>query len=580
MTGRIPQTFIDELMARIDIVEIIDSRVPLKQVGRNHVARCPFHQEKTPSFNVNRDKQLYYCFGCGAGGTAIHFLMEYDRLGFVEAVEDLARLAGLEVPHSGRSGGSDADAPRLNALYDLQAQVAEFYSRKLFDSDSGRDAVRYLKQRGIDGETARHFLLGFAPAGWGVLQERFSARVLKDAGLVIHKDDGKAYDRFRNRIMFPIRDRRGRVVGFGGRVLDDSLPKYLNSPETPVFEKSKQLYGLYELLQEQPHPERILVVEGYIDVIALAQSGIRNAVATLGTAMSRNHLDILFRCTRELIFCFDGDNAGRQAAWRAVDVALPTLQDGRTLRIMLLPNGHDPDSLIRQEGRPGFERAVTESILLSDYFFDYLSTGLKMDEIEGCAALVAKARPLIGQLPAGAFRELMEARLRELARLESVESNNFEARRRKRPDKAPIRERKLSPIRIAISMVMQHPSLARLIDTTDPRLQESSSLGIKLLLQVIDTIRRQPYITTSGLLERFRGASDEKLIRNLAQSELITPDDGIEAEFAGAVSRILQQENEKRLVNLLEKADNKTLTATERDELRSLLPAGGGSATE
>ncbi len=580
MPGRIPQTFIDELMARIDIVEVIDSKVPLKQTGRNHVARCPFHHEKTPSFTVNREKQMYYCFGCGAGGTAINFLMEYDHLGFVEAVEDLAGFAGLTVPQSDRPGSSATDALKQDALYDLQAQVAEFYSRKLFDSDNGRDGVQYLKRRGVNGETARQFLIGFAPPGWGVLRERYTAQVLNDTGLLV-QNNGKSYDRFRNRIIFPIRDRRGRVVGFGGRVLDDSLPKYLNSPETPVFEKSKQLYGLYELLLEQPHPERILVVEGYMDVIALAQNGIRNAVATLGTAVSRNHLDILFRFTRELIFCFDGDKAGRQAAWRAVEIALPTLKEGRTLRLMLLPDGHDPDSLIRQDGHTGFERAMTQSVLLSDYFFDYLRRGLKMSELEGCATLVAKARPLIGQLPSGVFRELMEARLRELARLESVEISNFQnAGRRNRPDKALVHARKSSPIRAAIAMVMQHTSLARLIDTTDPRLQETSSVGIKLLLHVIEIIRRQPQITLSGLLERYRGAPDEIFIRKLAETDLIIPDDGIEAEFVGAVSRILQQEDEKRIVNLLEKAGNQVLTAEESDELRSLLPAWGGSVNE
>ncbi|MCI0654339.1 MAG: DNA primase [Methylococcaceae bacterium] len=565
-------------MARVDIVDVIDSRVPLKQSGRNHIARCPFHQEKTPSFTVNREKQLYHCFGCGAGGTAIGFLMDYAHLDFVEAVEDLAGLVGLEVPRSDPEGRTSAESQKLDVLYDLQKQVAEFYAHKLFDLDSGREAVRYLRRRGVDGGTARKFLLGFAPPGWDVLRERFSVEALNETGLTVRKENGQPYDRFRNRIIFPIRDRRGRVVGFGGRVLDDSLPKYLNSPETVLFEKSKQLYGLYELLSSKPHPHRILVVEGYMDVIALAQHGIRNAVATLGTAVSRSHLDLLFRYARELVFCFDGDQAGKQAAWRAVEIALPALTEGRTLRIMLLPEADDPDSLVRRDGREGFERSVAEATLLSDYFFNYLSTGLNLGELEGCANLVAKARPLIGRLPSGVFREMMEVRLRELARLENVEINDLgRSVDRKRFNRAAVRGRKKSsPIRLALTLIMQHPPLVGLIDSADRRLQEASSAGIRLLLEVADMIKQQPRITPGGLLERFRGTPEEISIRKLAETELIVPVEGIEAEFRGALSRILEQENEKRIEHLLEKAESASLSGQEREELRLLLPSWGG----
>ncbi len=581
MLGRIPQTFIDDLMTRVDIVDLIDSKVPLKRSGRNHVAPCPFHQEKTPSFTVNREKQLYHCFGCGAGGTAIGFLMDYDHLNFVEAVEDLARYAGLEAPRSDTDGPWSTDALKLDVLYDLQKQVAEFYSAKLFDQQVGREAVMYLKRRGVKGRIARQFLLGFAPPGWYGLRERFTGQALNDTGLLVPKEHGQPYDRFRNRIIFPIRDRRGRVVGFGGRVLDDSLPKYLNSPETPIFQKSKQLYGLFELLSVQPHPDRILVVEGYLDVIMLAQNGVWNAVATLGTALSRNHLDILFRLSRELIFCFDGDQAGQQAAWRAVEIALPALREGRTIRIMLLPEGHDPDSLIRRNGQEDFERAIAESSLLSDYFFDYLSAGLKLTELEGCANLVAKARPLIGQLPSGVFRDMMEARLRELARLEYVEfEDSGKSVARKRPTGNSVRERKKSsPIRFAIALLIQHPALAGLVDATDSRLQDMSCAGMKLLLKTAKLIKETPGISPAGLLERFRGTPDEVSLRKLAETELIVPQDGIEAEFSGALSRILEQESGKRISYLTEKTDNVSLTNLtneEREELRRLLAARGG----
>ncbi|MGR9105358.1 MAG: DNA primase [Gammaproteobacteria bacterium] len=577
MSGRIPQTFIDELMARVDIVDLIDSKVPLKQSGRNHVARCPFHQEKTPSFMVNREKQLYHCFGCGAGGSAIGFLMDYNHLDFVEAVEDLARFVGLEVPRTDAITDPNHTAAHLDALADLHKQVANFYADKLFDRGSGRAAVRYLTERGIIGQVARKFLLGFAPPGWTALRDRFTPEALEATGLLVPKENGETYDRFRNRIMFPIRDRRGRVVGFGGRVLDDSVPKYLNSPETVLFQKSKQLYGLYELLSDQSRAERILLVEGYMDVIALVQNGIPNVVATLGTAVSQNHLDLLFRFTREVVLCFDGDQAGRQAAWRAVEIALAVLKEGRTLKILLLPEGQDPDSMVRRDGRDAFEKAIAESTPLSDYFFETLRIGHNLAQLEDRAGLAAKAKPLIERLPEGVFRDMMKERLRELVKLENVEFNDSGSSvKRKGSSGKPESERKqFSPTRIAISLILQHPSLDRLIDSSDSRWQPASSRGIKLLLEIVEIIKQHPGITTGGLLERFRGRPEEASMRKLAGSELLVPPDGVEAELTGALARILEQQSEKRIIDLLEKADNMSLQ--EREELRLLLPSRGGA---
>lgn len=577
MSARIPQTFIDDLMARIDIVDLIDSRVPLKKSGRNHVARCPFHSEKTPSFTVNREKQLFHCFGCGASGTAISFLMDYDHLGFIEAVEDLAQSAGVEMPRREASQHSSGNTAKLDALYELQKRIATFFSKQLSDRTKGQDAVRYLKSRGVDGKIARDFLIGYSLPGWNVLSEHFSSQILQEAGLLIQKDNGKSYDRFRNRIMFPIRDKRGRVVGFGGRVLDDSLPKYLNSPETTVFQKGNQLYGLYELLAKNSRPERILVVEGYMDVVALAQNGVSNSVATLGTAVSRSHLEMLFRVTREVIFCFDGDEAGKRAAWKAVEMALPLLAEGKTLRIMLLPLEHDPDSFIRQLGYEAFVQAMTESALLSDYFFEYLGAGLQLANLEDCANLVAKARPLISQLRPGVFRDMMEAKLRELARVDSVEFNRFDnsAGNIKLGKSSHRRRKSLSPIRVAISLIMHQPSLVQLVDTADPSLTEAASPGIQLFLKIADLLNQQPHIKLSAILERFRGSPEEVTVRKLAEVELIVPKDGIEAEFRDALSRILEQENEKRTTQLLTKAGRESLTVEERNELRSLLPSTG-----
>jgi len=345
VSGRIPREFIDDLLVRVDIVDLIDSHVPLKKTGNNFVARCPFHAEKTPSFSVNRKKQFFHCFGCGASGNAISFLMDFSHLDFVEAVEDLAGFVGIEVPRESieyQSAGPKKED--LSSLYMLMEQVAAFYVEQLRSSDEGKIAVEYLKNRGVSGDCAGDFMLGYAPNEWKTLAPRFNPKLLLEAGLLVEKDGGQPpYDRFRGRLMFPIRDKRARIIGFGGRVLDDSLPKYLNSPETPLFHKGKEVYGLYELLEKNSKPQRILIVEGYMDVIALAQFGIHYAVAALGTSASQAHMDLLFRFSSELVFCFDGDKAGREAAWRAMEAAFSSLKDGRQIRIMLLPQNHDPD---------------------------------------------------------------------------------------------------------------------------------------------------------------------------------------------------------------------------------------------
>ena len=404
MSGRIPRQFIDDLLLRVDIVDLVDSRVPLKKSGSNFVARCPFHNEKTPSFSVNRNRQTYHCFGCGVGGNAISFLMDYAHLGFVEAVEDLAAFIGVDVPRELAVGNPSVIPVTSDVapIYKILEAVAGFYEEQL-RGDAGQKAVMYLKNRGVNGAMAKTYGLGYAPAHWNALLGRFDRQGLLDAGLVVLKEDGKVYDRFRDRLMFPIRDRRHRVIGFGGRVLDDSLPKYLNSPETAVFLKGKEVYGLSELLDCNAKPERIVVVEGYMDVIALAQYGVRNVVAALGTATSKAHMEMLFRFTPELVFCFDGDRAGQQAAWKAVEAALPCLRDGRQIKIMLLPQGHDPDSLVREEGCDGFMLRMQQSQSLSDYFFEYIGKDVELEVAEGRAKLLALAKPHLEKIPAGFF---------------------------------------------------------------------------------------------------------------------------------------------------------------------------------
>ncbi|MBT3506602.1 MAG: DNA primase, partial [Methylococcales bacterium] len=456
MAGLIPSVFIDDLLTRVDVVDLIDSYLPLKKTGSNYVARCPFHTEKTPSFSVSRRKQFYHCFGCGASGNAIGFLMDYSHLNFVEAVEDLASFVGIDVPREESVTTPLIGKQDLASLYAVQQQVAKFYAQQLRDSNNDGLAVQYFKDRGVSGEVARDFLLGYAPDQWHLLADQFDTGLLKKAGLLIAKEDGRSYDRFRGRIMFPIRDRRGRVVAFGARVLGDALPKYLNSPETPVFHKSNEVYGLYELLEKKGRPAQILLVEGYMDVIALAQFGLRNAVATLGTAPTRAHFDLLFRFTAEIILCFDGDEAGLKAAWRAIEAGLPCLKDGRHIRVMLLPEKEDPDSLIRREGVDAFLARLAAASPLSDYFFSRLSGALDLQTLEGRAALMVKAKAYLKTLPSGYFREMMVGRLNEQVEHVSLDLESEGTRRR-----SDISKEKVTPARTANALLLQNPELAQ-----------------------------------------------------------------------------------------------------------------------
>lgn len=410
--SRIPQTFIDDLLNRLDIVEVVDPRVKLKKAGKNYSACCPFHDEKTPSFTVSPDKQFYYCFGCGASGNAIGFVMEYDRSSFVDAVENLAKLAGLQVPRE-ESRTNYVQESRQKNLYAILDKASTFYQTQLKSHPQKQRPVRYLQNRGLSGAIARDFGVGYAPPGWDNLlkalgQTEADQEYLTESGMLIERDeDHRRYDRFRERIMFPILDNRGRVIGFGGRVLDDSKPKYLNSPETPVFQKGRELYGLYQARQANRSLERILIVEGYMDVIALAQYDIRNAVATLGTACGEEHLRLAFKHTQEIVFCFDGDNAGRTAAKRALMAALTSMEDGRQIRFLFLAEGQDPDTLVRQIGAERFLAQIKNGVPLEDFVFEVAAEGIDINSMDGRARFSKIAAPMLNLLPSGIYRELM-----------------------------------------------------------------------------------------------------------------------------------------------------------------------------
>lgn len=552
MAGKIPREFIDDLLVRVDIVDLIDSLVPLKKAGNSYKARCPFHTENSPSFSVNRNKQFYHCFGCGAGGNAISFLMEFSHLDFVEAIEDLAGFVGVDVPREAvEYQGNKQD---YHALYSILEQVAIFYVNQLREPSVGAIAIDYLKARGLGGDVAKEFSLGYASDDWSALSSQFDQKLLIDAGMVVSKENGRVYDRFRGRLMFPIRDKRKRIVGFGGRVLDDSLPKYLNSPETAVFSKGNELYGLYELLEKDARPERIIIVEGYMDVLALAQAGIAYSVAALGTATSKTHLDLLFRFSSELVFCFDGDSAGRKAAWRATEASFPCLKDGRMIKIMLLPEGLDPDSLVQEQGVNEFKLRVQQSASLSDYFFETLCQNQDLTTLEAKSLLAAKAKPHIEKIPAGFFREMMLSELGSRLSESSLDILKIPATLEPKSEKTNVSGLIITPERAVLALLLQNPAWIEVIEELSPDWEQLNFSSKEWLLDLVQTIDENHCENTGRLLEIYRGDEKrEKMLVMLANLEVI-PGENIEfdgrAEFRGALLRVLEQGKKQHLDDL------------------------------
>jgi DNA primase len=548
MAGRIPPQFIDDLLNRIDIVELVARRLPLKKAGKDYQARCPFHDEKTPSFTVSADKQFYHCFGCGAHGSAIGFLMEYDNLDFLTAVEELADQVGLEVPRE----AAFQPGPDLSLLYACLDQAASFYQRQLREHPQAGQAIEYLKGRGLSGEIANSFRIGFAPPGWDNLLRHFgqsptATQQLRDAGL-ISEGEGKRYDRFRHRIIFPIRDPRGRVIGFGGRVLrQEDNPKYLNSPETPVFHKGRELYGLYEAKQSLRKFDRLLVVEGYMDVVALAQYGIPNCVATLGTATSREHLELIFRHCPEVVFCFDGDRAGRAAAWKALETSLPVLRDGREVRFLFLPEGEDPDSLVRLEGTAAFQGRLETAQPLSAFLFDQLESQVHMDSQEGRAHLVELAKPLLNKLPSGLLRHMLFRHLESRVGLSSGSLTSgrqtFRARHTTGTSVAGqvYQQPRPTPIRMAIALLLDNPQLADVADTVDDAWKAWNAPGIELLRQLLEIIHSQPTLNKAALVERWRDQAEFVHLCKLARYRFDYPGLDPAAELKDALKKLNRQ---------------------------------------
>ncbi len=579
MAGLIPQDFIDDLIARADIVEVVGRRVQLKKAGREFKACCPFHDEKTPSFTVVPSKGFYHCFGCGAHGTALGFLMEYDHMSFVEAVESLANSMGVDVPRS----DSDKPARRYDELFSLLDSVSRHWQACLKDNPR---AVDYVKQRGIDGSTAKRFGIGYAPDGWSNVLDKFgksdeATERLLATGLIIRKDNGQHYDRFRDRIMFPIRDARGRTIGFGGRIMGDGEPKYLNSPETVLFHKGRELYGLYEARQALRQIDQLVVVEGYMDAVALARHGIDFAVATLGTATTSEHLNRLFRLTDNVCFAFDGDRAGRKAAWRALENALPLIREGRQIRFMFLPEGHDPDSFVNEFGTDAFLAALDRGMALSEFLIEELAGQVDMTTVDGRARLAELARPLVNRIPTGVYKELLLESLADAvgltaAKLEKMMGGDKSGDRRVRfpsgrRSTTGLRQKSGRPsvVRHAITVLLNYPQACMKLDIE--QLAGLQRPGVDLLHDLIETVQEEPNITTAGILERWRHRENGPHLMKLAAAETPVDEDfDATAELADCLQQLVLAGRKERVEFLIEKQRVSGLSDDEKSELRQL----------
>ncbi|HAJ70479.1 MAG TPA: DNA primase [Methylophilaceae bacterium] len=571
----IPDNFIQELLNRVDIVDVIDKSVPLKKAGANYSACCPFHNEKSPSFTVSATKQFYHCFGCGAHGTAIGFLMEYAGLSFVEAIHDLAKNVGMIVPQETRDP-EQLPQKMVVGLQEVLQQAAQYYKAELKKSER---AIAYLKARGLSGQIAAKFQIGYAPAGWQNLQSVFphyENEALTTAGLVVTNEQGKRYDRFRDRIMFPIHDQKGQVIGFGGRVINpEDTPKYYNSPETPLFQKGHELYGLFVARRAIRDAGRVLVVEGYMDVVALAQYGIEYAVAALGTATTPFHITKLMRQTDEIVFCFDGDNAGRTAAWRAAMNALPALTDGLKLRFLFLPKEHDPDSYVREFGKEQFEVEMQGAMPLSQYIVQHLSVDNPLNSQEDKVKFLNDAEPILKQIQAPRYALLLRKRIAELAQVSEQEMQLILKlpSLQKSPAKAVQRQSRV-PLSIKkrfVLMLLMQPNLAR---TEHLLYAQGHSAEDMLVVAVVKSALAQPNSKPATLLHTISSEVDARLMSEI-QRELQLLDESLDIglEFSGACAQLEGAVNTTHGRSVLDDLKEKSfasLTPEERTLLKNL----------
>lgn len=576
--GRIPEDFIHSLLSRLDIVEVVGAVVPLRKTGSNYVACCPFHNEKTPSFSVNQNKQFYHCFGCGVSGDAIQFIIEHNSVSFVEAIELLAAQAGMPMPVIDKDSHNDEH----KLIYTLLADATTFYEQQLRQQKVAQQAVQYLKDRGLTGITAKSFGLGFAPPGWdnlltSIAKDPAQKELGVKAGLFIKKDENRYYDRFRNRIMFPIRNRRGKVIGFGARTIGNLTdePKYINSPETPVFSKSHELYGYYEARQEIQRLQSVIVVEGYMDVVSLAQGGITNAVATLGTACTEHHIQALFKVVPEIIFCFDGDAAGKKAAWRALELSLPLLDDNHRVKFLILRGNEDPDSFVRKHGSAAMQLEIKQAVSLPDFLFDTQAKKVDLEQIDGRVQFATSIKQYLQKLPDGVLKPMLYDRLARMIDLDPAVLRGPKAARnfkhQEHTNTIASTHKSFSPAVRALALLITHRELLNDL----PNLQNLESIdvvGSAMLCLVSGILQKDPHITDNDLRQKLPEKMSKNfnapMLRGIAHN---VPEVAIRDEFLGAIGLLRNREKELAMDELLRKAKQNALTPEEKQQLQQML---------
>ena len=580
MSGLIPQHFINDLVSRVDIVDVLSKRIDLKKAGKEFKAVCPFHNDKNPSLTISPSKGFYHCFSCGAHGTALGFLMEYEHLSFVEAIESLASDLGLEVPYE----KSSKPIKQNNDLFLMMEKLQKKFQDNLKNESK---AIKYLKERGIDGTTAKKFGIGYAKKGWRNILDEFGKNekqinLLTSLGLIIKKSDNSYYDRFRDRIIFPIRDARGRFIGFGGRVFNDEQPKYLNSPETSLFHKGKELYGLYECQQSMRDIDKLIVVEGYMDVISLSQNGVEYAVASMGTATTNDHFNRLFRLTDSIFFCFDGDDAGLKAAWRALENSLIHLRDGRQIKFVFLPDGDDPDSYIANNGTSKFEKQLDSGKDLSDFLIDKISENIDLSSIDGKARMAERAKPFISKIPDGIFKELIIDKLSASVGISSKKLTALISQMNKKESMKPNtrsytkmmsqRSSKTQPsiIKKSIMLILNYPEAAKNIKHHD--FKDYKKPGIKILLKLIKTTQEGSNINAASLIERWRDDDEGKHLAKLAINLFPdNPEFDASKELNDSLVQITKNFYSERINFLIKKQSKNELTEKDKNELNQMI---------
>lgn len=572
MSSLIPKQFINELLYQTNIIDVINTRISLKKIGKNYKTHCPFHREKTPSFTVSFEKQFYFCFGCNAHGNVIDFLMNYERLTFIESIEELATINGLKIPYQFQNNSKLFNYEQRNNLYLLTQKISNIYYENILKI---KLAYQYIKYRGINKNMIQHFNIGFSTMNWLDLEEKinkkyYNQKELIDIGVLIITHLGNKYDRFRNRIIFPIRNKHGKTIGFGGRAINNCSPKYINSPETQIFHKSRQLYGLYEMIKINSKPRKILVVEGYIDVITLVQFNINYVVSTLGTAISNEQIQLLFRTSNTIIFCYDGDPSGKKAAWRTLNISLSHILDGKNIKFIFLPNNEDPDSIIRKEGYANFKIRIKNSINFSDFLFQNLFDNINLDSISKKSYVIKIAASLIDEIPGKITKTyLFQILSKKIGIADYNILKKINTEKNEIIKKYAIKPLKKTIIRILIALLIQNPWLVSTLPSLK-HLKNVNMLGLSFFLELIKKCTETPHYHTGQILEIYRNTTVFKHLTDLAKWDHMIDDNKIEKVFSDSLAKVYNIILEDKQNKLISKERQKGLNKKEKYELWSI----------